>query len=84
MSGPLGGIFLTHTVRLNDNCCVHDGVILLCVFRQVADTGGSGTVLLHQPRMSDGWQHGRQRGDAHRRRTMVSFLFAFLPFCVLH
>jgi len=51
-------------------------------FRQAADTGRSGTVLLHQPGMSDGRQHGRQRGDADRRRRISLILSSVLRLCM--
>jgi len=43
-------------------------------FRQAASPGRPGAVLLHQPRMSHRRQHGRQRGNADRRRTTVLFI----------
>ena len=44
----------------------------LCLCREVAGFHGPWTVLLHQPGLSDGRQHERQRGNGRRRRKPIS------------
>jgi len=46
------------------------------VDREAAREPRSWPVLLHQPGMSDGRQHGRQRGDASRRGLISLRYFA--------
>ena len=78
-SGPSSGIASSATLKiywmtdwLIDWRLMSDRA--MC-FRQALDTGGSSALLLHQPGMSDGRQHGRQTGDANRWRTTHSSFF---------
>lgn len=66
------------------NVTTYFDLLTAVCFRQAADTGGPGTVLLHQPGMSDGRQHGRQRGDADRRCTTNFRPFLIFCLCVSH
>ena len=52
-----------------------------CVCREAAGADGPGTVLLHQPGLSDCRQHERQGRNGHRRCTCLLFAVRFHSKC---